>query len=90
MAKESDKNIYVVYRQYGLNWLLDCVLAKDIDEVYKFMLWEKKDKPPLFIRKVDKTEGCFLAHAIKDPPRSYLIKDIIAIKKQKITQKRIL
>ena len=58
--------LYRVYRVYGKNVLLDMVWAKDENDVYKHMDWEKKDEPKLIIREETKREGAFLCHHIAD------------------------
>lgn len=58
--------LYRVYRCYGENVLLDVVWANDEDDVYKHMLWERKDSPKLIIKEIVKKEGCVVSHHIAD------------------------
>jgi len=61
--------VFSVIRTYGYNLVLDIVVAKDEEEVYKLMLWNKTDNPVLDIRQLDITKpGCVLAGHLSDLP----------------------
>ena len=66
MPKEL--KLYRVLRKYGKNVILDICWAKDIEDVYTVMLWEKKDKPPLEISELPLgTESrCILSRHVAD------------------------
>ena len=51
--------VFSVIRTYGYNLVLDIVVAKDEEEVYKLMLWNKTDNPVLDIRQLDITKPGF-------------------------------
>jgi len=44
--------LYTVIRNYRSGKILDICWAKDIEDVYKVMCWEKEDKPKLEIQEL--------------------------------------
>jgi hypothetical protein len=63
--------VFSVIRTYGRNQVLDIVIARDEEEVYRLMLWEKKDKPLLEIKELPRDKpACVLSRHLADtyPP----------------------
>ena len=58
-------NLYKVTRSYKYATIIDMCWAENENDVYLFMFWDKKDKPPLIIQKIDPIGGIFLSVSIK-------------------------
>jgi hypothetical protein len=56
--------VYKVVRNYGTVLAIDVVLAENEEEVYRYMQWEKEDKPALEIKEEKRTKGCILSVAV--------------------------
>ena len=55
------RELYRVIRDYGEIKTLELVWAKNEDDVYSILSWEKTDKPRLMIEKETRRKGCILS-----------------------------
>ena len=54
--------VFSVIRTYGHNQVLDIVMARDEEEVYRLMFWDKTDRPMLEIKELPRDKpACVLS-----------------------------